>query len=93
MNIDCAVYADAAPAGTGTWHRFGGSSERLVLHPVVRLPMAIPAQGFSAAVDGTGLFLSTARRRLVGTDQPLSADGGARGAALITFRLAGRWLC
>src|SRR5512147_2660607 len=78
MGVDHAVHATTTAAGTASRDGVAGGGERLVLCPVVRLPVADAAAGFPAALDGAGLVLPLAGRRHVDADQPPSADGGAR---------------
>jgi hypothetical protein len=79
MGTDCSADACAAPARTAAPNGAAGGGRCAVLRSRVRLPVADAAARLSAAIDGAGLFLSLARRRHLGTDQPSPAAGGARG--------------
>jgi transposase len=77
MGTDRTVVAAAPPVGASAPVGVAGDRRRDPLSAVDRLPVARPAQGFSALLDGAGLLLSLARRGYLGAGQ---SDAGGAGA-------------
>src|ERR1700709_2680050 len=89
MEIDRAVDACAIAARSSPRNQPARDHECNPLHWSQRLPMASAAEGLSAILDGSVLFLQVARFWLVAHDQRCGGRANARTARTQTHSI--RW--